>query len=161
MTSSTTPAWILTTVSDGASPGCDAVREWLREYNWSTNRDFMEKREWPEHHAQPLALLASVDSGTVGGLFAETQFAWLRISIMAVAAKWRSRGVGAGLLAEAERQACARGCKYAYVDTMDYQAPGFYLAHGYAIAGEIPDWDSHGHRKLYLTKQLSLPAGTA
>ena len=52
------------------------------------------------------------------------------------------------------RQATARGCKYAYVDTMDYQAPDFYRAHGFAIVGEIPDWDSHGHKKFYLSKCL-------
>ncbi len=90
----------------------------------------------------------------MGGLFAETQLAWLRIFIMAVAPEWRSRGVGAALLAEAERQAIARGCKYAYVDTMEYQAPHFYLARGFTTVGEIPDWDSRGHSKLYLSKRL-------
>jgi ribosomal protein S18 acetylase RimI-like enzyme len=67
---------------------------------------------------------------------------------------WRSRGIGAELLAEACRQAVALGCRYAYVDTMEYQAPRFYLAHGFEIVGRIPDWDSHGHAKLHLTKRL-------
>lgn len=94
----------------------------------------------------------------MGGLFAETQLSWLRISIMAVSPEWRSQGIGAALLAEAEREAIVRGCKYAYVDTMQYQAPRFYLAHGFVIAGQIPDWDSHGHAKLYLSKRLDEPA---
>jgi GNAT superfamily N-acetyltransferase len=102
-----------------------------------------------------LVLLATTDEHVVGGLLAETQLAWLRISLMAVNPAWRSRGIGGALLAEAERQALARGCRHAYADTMEYQAPRFYLAHGFAIAGEVPDGDSHGHRKLYLSKQLT------
>jgi len=27
----------------------------------------------------------------------------------------------------------------------------FFLAHGNLVAEEIPDWDSHGHRKFSLT----------
>ena len=86
-------------------------------------------------------LLARADAAVVGGLFAETQFAWLRISVMAIAPEWRSQGIGTALLAEAQRQATTRGCRYAYVDTMEYQAPRFYLAHGFQIVGEIPDWE--------------------
>ena len=141
-------------VADTSAPGSDLVRQWLREHNWAANPQFMELLHQPEHDARPLVLLASADSNVVGGLFAETQLSWLRISIMAVSPEWRSRGIGAALLADAERQAIVRGCKYVYVDTMGYQAPRFYLAHGFDIVGRIPDWDSHGHDKLYLSKRL-------
>jgi GNAT superfamily N-acetyltransferase len=150
----TSTDWGIASAPDTAAPGCDLVRQWLREHNWSANPDFMEQLQRPEHEAQPLVLLANAGSALVGGLFAETQLAWLRISIMAIDPAWRSRGIGAGLLAEAERQALARGCKYAYVDTMEYQAPRFYTAHGFAVVGEIPDWDSAGHAKFYLSKCL-------
>lgn len=146
--------WSIASVPDPSAPGCDLVRQWLREYNLSANPAFMEQVQQPEHQARPLVLLASDGSHVVGGLFAETQLAWLRISIMAVHPDSRSQGIGTALLAEAERQAMARGCKYIYVDTMEYQAPRFYLAHGFTTAGEIPDWDSHGHSKLHLWKRL-------
>ena len=154
MTNPTNIAWNLTTVPDTSAPGCDLVCQWLREYNWAVNPDYMEQLHQTEHEARSLVLLANVDSRVVGGLFAETQFAWLRISIMAVSPECRSRGIGAALLAEAERQAMARGCRYAYVDTMEYQAPRFYLARGFVIVGRIPDWDSRGHAKLYFSKRL-------
>lgn len=147
-------AWSLTSVADTSAPDCDLVCQWLREHNWAMNPGFMEQLQQPEYNAQSLVLLATVDSRVIGGLFAETQFAWLRISIMAVSPEWRSRGVGAALLAAAERQAIARGCEYVYVDTMEYQAPRFYLAHDFRIVGQIPDWDSRSHTKLYLTKRL-------
>lgn len=146
--------WTLTNVTDTSAPDCDLVRQWLREHNWAANPHFMQKLQQPEHEAKPLVLLAKVADRVVGGLFAETQLSWLRISIMAVSPESRSQGIGAALLAEAERQAIDRGCKHAYVDTMEYQAPRFYLAHGFAVVGEIPDWDSHGHSKLHLTKSL-------
>src|SRR5687767_8378087 len=106
--------WSLSTVADTSSPGCDLVRQWLREYNWIANPGFMARLQEPEYQARSLVLLATGDSCVVGGLFAETQLAWLRISIMAVSPEWRSQGIGAALLGEAERQAVARGCKYAY-----------------------------------------------
>jgi GNAT superfamily N-acetyltransferase len=146
--------WELIVEHEAESPNSDLVRRWLREHNWSTNADFLRRREQSEHQVLPLILLAAIDGCTVGGLLAETQFSWLRISIMAVCPEKRSLGIGASLLDEAERQAVTRGCKYAYVDTMDYQAPQFYRAHGYRIAGQIDDWDSHGHAKFFLTKLL-------
>jgi GNAT superfamily N-acetyltransferase len=151
---SASTTWSIASVADNSAPGCDAVREWLREHNWKVNPEFMEKIHQPRHEGWPLVLLATAESEVVGGLFAETQLAWLRISIMAVSPIWRSRGVGATLLAHAEREAAARGCLHAYVDTMDYQAPRLYLAHGYRVAGEIADWDSHGHCKYFFTKEL-------
>ena len=159
--SSTATTWSLTSVADTSAPGCDLVCQWLREHNWTMSPNFMEQRQQPEHQARPLVLLATADSRVVGGLFAETQFSWLRISIMAVSPEWRSRGIGAALLSEAEQQAVARGCKYAYVDTMDYQAPRFYQARGFGIVGQIPDWDSRGHAKLYFSKRLHESTGNA
>jgi len=68
----------------------------------------------------------------------------------------RSQGIGAALLAEAKRQAIARGCKYAYVDTMEFQAPRFYLAHGFAKVGEIPDWDSHRSSQILFLETTAM-----
>lgn len=144
--------------ADTAAAGCHLVRQWLREHNCAANPKFMELLQQPEHEVQTLVLLASNDMGVVGGLFAETRFAWLRISIIAVRPENRSQGIGAALLAEAERQAVARGCEHAYVETMEYQAPRFYLGHGYRVVGEIPNWDSQGHRKYFLTKNLATAA---
>ena len=141
--------------ADTSAAGCHLVRQWLREHNSAANPKFMELLQQPEHEVQTLVLLASNDTGVVGGLFAETRFAWLRISIIAVRPENRSQGIGAALLADAEREGAARGCEHAYVETMEYQAPRFYLAHGYRVVGEIPNWDSQGHRKYFLTKNLA------
>ena len=150
----TSLTWNLTSVADTSASDCDLVRQWLREHNGSVNPAFMEQLRQPVHASQPLILLTHANGNVVGGLLAETQLSWLRISIMSVHPEWRSKGIGAALLAEAEQLAVARGCKHAYVDTMDYQAPKFYLSHGFETVGQIPDWDSHGHSKMYFSKHL-------
>jgi predicted N-acetyltransferase YhbS len=89
-----------------------------------------------------------------GGLIGTTQLLWLKVEILSVASQFRRQGVGSRLMAIAEAEAVRRGCKYAYVDTMEYQAPSFYQALGYQIAGRLDDWDSHGHAKYFLKKTL-------
>lgn len=136
----------------------EAIYEALRAYNVERNGAFFAARERPEHAPRGLYVIARDGNGRViGGLTAETQFAWLRVSIMAVVAADRNQGTGRRLMAAAEEEAIRRGCRYAYVDTMDYQAPGFYQKLGYAVVGRLEDWDSHGHAKYFLVKQLVPP----
>lgn len=148
------PDWKLTTHARGDMAGCERVLQWLREHNQAVNGEFMRKLQQPEHQAVPLVVLAESSEGVIGGLLAETQLSWLRISIMAVDASFRFQGIGVALLQEAEKLAGQRGCKHAYVDTMSCQAPEFYLRNGYRLVGQIHDWDSHGHTKCFFTKSL-------
>ena len=97
------------------------------------------------------------DGVVIAGLFASTRFSWLKITLIATKQGQRSKGVGAALLTQAESTARERGCKYAYVDTMEYQAPAFYIRSGYRLAGTLEDWDSHGHKKLFFVKDLAAP----
>ena len=48
----------------------------------------------------------------------------------------------------------ARGPSRSYTDTLDYQAPQFYPACGYRESGRLPNWDSHGHDKIFFIKEL-------
>jgi GNAT superfamily N-acetyltransferase len=133
----------------------ESVKSVLRHHNQSSNPVWWEKTDQPENDARPLNLFAfSPDGDVVGGLFATTRFLWLKIDIMTTRVDRRGSGIGRGLLAKAETVAMDRGCKYAYVETMEYQAPRFYSKAGYTTVGTLDDWDSHGHKKFLFVKNL-------
>jgi ribosomal protein S18 acetylase RimI-like enzyme len=136
----------------------EAVYGMLRAYNRASSPEFYSARELPGNAPQPLNVVALDEQGIVlGGLIAETQFAWLKVFYLVVAPEHRHRGIGRRLMELAEQEATTRGCRYAYVDTMDYQAPAFYRKLGYQLAGKLDDWDSHGHAKCFFTKRLVGP----
>ena len=142
-------------VDDPGDVLIEAVNYELRTYNQTSNPTFWVERAKSENQADPLKLFAfAEDRSVIGGLFATTQFLWLRIDIMATKEDQRRQGVGRALFSSAEQIARERGCRYAFTDTMDYQAPAFWEKVGFKVAGEIDDWDSHGHKKLYFTKDL-------
>ncbi len=133
----------------------DDVKALLRAYNRSRNPVFFAARDLPENAARPLCVFArGADGACVGGLIGETAFAWLHVEILVVHEDHRGCGIGAELMRLAETEAAGRGCRYAVLDTMSYQAPGFYEKVGYRVAGRFDDWDSHGHTKFYFTKTL-------
>ena len=137
-------------------PEKDRVYFWLREFNYSRNGDFMRSLELGETQT-PLFLAARNSLGTiVGGLEGFLIHQWLRIGIMAVAPEHRQQGFGRDLVRRAEDIARDHGCFFSYIDTMSYQAPEFYASLGYLEVGRIENWDSHGHHKVFFTKNLRL-----
>ena len=127
----------------------------LRTYNRQANPAWYAARELPENEPQPLNLFAFDAAGQPrAGLFGEIVFLWLKVSILAVHHDYRRQGLGKQLMQRAEAIAVERGCQFAYVDTLETQAPEFYTRLGYQIVGRLDNWDSHGHAKLFLTKML-------
>ena len=80
------------------------------------------------------------DGTTWGGLRGIVVLYWLRIELLWVEKAARRKGLGAGLLAEAEVQARDLGAKNAGVETFEWQAPDFYLKQGYTEANRIDDY---------------------
>ena len=61
----------------------------------------------------------------------------------------RRHGLGARLLAAAEREAASRGCREVQLDTHDFQASGFYRHLGYSQIGELPGWPGDSVRIFF------------
>ena len=95
----------------------------------------------------------TADGEIIGGILGGTYWGWMYIDILWVAEKYRRQGIGTKLLSEAEKEAVRRGCHHVHLDTMSWQAPGFYRKHGYEVIGTLPDIPD-GHQKFLLMKAL-------
>ena len=89
----------------------------------------------------------------IGGIIGGTYWGWMHIDVLWVHENHRREGIGTKLLLEAEKEAVRRGCHHVHLDTMSWQAPGFYNKHGYEIIGILPDIPS-GYQKYLLMKKL-------
>jgi ribosomal protein S18 acetylase RimI-like enzyme len=80
----------------------------------------------------PLRLAAKDKQGrVVGGLNGDLSVGWLKINVAIVDEDLRGRGVGTLLLNAAEKFAADSGARGIWLETFDWQAPGFYKQHGY------------------------------
>jgi GNAT superfamily N-acetyltransferase len=144
---------LLSLNQDPTSGEQEQVLSWLRNFNTDSNPQFMRSLE--DGASQDFFIVARDDNGSViGGLRGAFLHSWLKVDVMAVSPDHRRQGVGRKLVEEAEAMAVHRGCQYSYVDTMSFQAPGFYFSLGYGEAGRLQNWDSHGHDKIFMTKTL-------
>lgn len=108
-----------------------------------------------DSNKQPLTLVLRDDEGAiVGGLIGACKWEWLYTEILAVTDDLRSQGWGRRLMEEAERLAIAAGCRYAWVETLSFQARPFYEKLGYRVFGELPDHPA-GQTRFFLAKPLT------
>jgi len=89
-----------------------------------------------------------------GGFWGCTTFSWLHVQLMLVPESLRAQGLGGALLRAAEREAQARACLGAYVDSFSFQAVEFYQKHGYRKFGELIDYPP-GYSQVYLSKKFA------
>jgi GNAT superfamily N-acetyltransferase len=105
----------------------------------------------------PITLLArGPDGAIVAGLIGGTYWGWLYVEILWVSEALRGQGCGSQLITQAEQIARERGCHHAHLDTMSFQAQGFYERHGYTVFGALDDLPL-GHRRIFLQKRLQAP----
>ncbi len=88
-----------------------------------------------------------------GGLVGEICWNWMEVKILMVDEDLRGGGHGTRLLQEAERIATGRGCDFIKLDTLSFQAKGFYEKHGYDVFGTL-DNVGRDHRHFYMKKDL-------
>ena len=89
----------------------------------------------------------------VGGVVGEFWAAVLYIQLFWIDQRMRGNSYGSKLVAAIEDEARRLGAKRAYVDTMSFQAPGFYRACGYEEFGSIEGYPG-GATRHWLTKAL-------
>ena len=113
----------------------------IRSYNRS-------KRETAE--SEPLNLYVEDEHGQLlAGLVAETFGNWLEIEYLFVKEGLRGQGIGSQLLQQAESEAKKRNCRFAFVNTYQFQAPAFYQKYGYQEVFTMKDYPYTGQRHYY------------
>jgi GNAT superfamily N-acetyltransferase len=89
----------------------------------------------PENYRPLVIVLSNPDTGGVlGGLWGETNFAYLHVDLLFVPEALRGTGLGRQILLQAEQEAIARARRGAWLDTHSFQARGFYERLGYAVS---------------------------
>ena len=117
------------------------IGDLIRSYNRS-------KREAAE--SEPLNIYVEDDSGELmAGLVAETFGNWLEIEYLFVKEELRRQGIGTQLLQQAESEAKKRNCRFAFVNTYQFQAPAFYQKYGYKEVFTLKDYPYTGQRHYY------------
>ena len=117
------------------------IGDLIRSYNRS-------KREVAE--SEPLNLYIEDEHGEImAGLVAETFGNWLEIEYLFVKEDIRGQGIGSQLLHQAESEAKKRNCRFAFVNTYQFQAPAFYQKHGYKEVFTLKDYPYTGQRHYY------------
>ena len=102
---------------------------------------------------RPLHVFLREGGATLGGLTGFTNWEWLYIDYLWLPSTLRGAGRGARLLAAAEEEARRRGCVHAHLYSYSFQAPGFYVKHGYAIYATLEGYPP-GERRVMLRKAL-------
>lgn len=102
-----------------------------------------------------LAVFVRDDAGAVvAGISGYTAWGWLYVQWLWVDEKLRGRRIAASMLDAAEREAIARGCHGAWIDTFNPTAAKVYERQGYRPFGAIPDFPV-GRSRIFLQKKIS------
>ena len=134
-----------TDADDGLS---DTLSERINDFNAETTGFDYGRRLGAAISGPDGSLEAGLTGWTWGGC-CYIEYLWVRADV-------RRAGLGSRLLAAAEVEAGARGCFQMIVFSHTFQAPGFYLRHGYVEYARTEN-SPRGHADIHFMKQL--PAG--
>jgi GNAT superfamily N-acetyltransferase len=109
----------------------------------------------PLHEVKKLASFARDENGRViGGALGRRWGRCAEIQELWVDAGSRGQGLGAQIVQAFETAAVAHGCTILYLETLSFQAPGFYARLGYRTV-YLHDVYPHGIVKHLMRKDLA------
>ncbi|MCP3474217.1 GNAT family N-acetyltransferase [Bradyrhizobium sp. CCGUVB1N3] len=112
------------------------------------NNERMGKQKY-KRLAISLKERGKIVGGIVGGVWTQVLF----IQLFWIEQKFRGKDHGTKLIAAIEDEARKIGATRSYLDTMSFQAPGFYRASGYEEFGAIDGYPG-GVTRHWFTKSL-------
>lgn len=122
----------------------DALVAGVREYNFENMG-----REQAKH----LTVIARDEKGKlIAGVSGRTIYQQFLINVVWVDKDNRGTGLGRLLMEQAEVEAKQQGCVAAQVDTLSFQAPGFYRKLGFEVVGKVTGFIGHPERYFFVKK---------
>ena len=117
----------------------------IEEYNFA---------HWEVKEKFPLAVvLFGEKNELLAGASARTFGYWLLIDNIWVDESLRGKNIGSQLLSELESAALKRGCEFALLDTLNFQARPFYEKFGYHVKWIQENYPKEGC-KFFMVKNL-------
>jgi GNAT superfamily N-acetyltransferase len=98
--------------------------------------------------------LVDENNQLIAGLYGEVYWDGLEIDRLWVNEAYRHTGLGTQMLNKALKFGRSRKVSHAHLTTFSFQAPEFYLKHGFKVVGEMVDMPP-GHSKFWLRKELN------
>ena len=136
----------ITREDDGPAADEEAVGEALHQFNLSHTG---------EQPYTPVRLFVRDENGAIaGGLMAVAHMEWMFVRILWLDERLRGGGHGAELVRRAEDAARELGCTGIWVDTFNFQAPGFYAKLGFEEFGRLDDHPA-GFTRHFFRKRLA------
>jgi len=115
---------------------------------------FFNEHVMGEPRDKEFSVFLKNDLGEIfGGVQAHFDTESVYVEALWVDEKLRKQGYGKKLLDAVEQEALKNGCGFSIVDTIDFQAEGFYLKSEYEPMGEIKKY-WHEHSRIFLRKTL-------
>lgn len=116
-------------------------------------REFNEAR-WEVKKKFPIALkMENEKAEIIAGAAAKTFGLWLLIDNIWVHEDYRGQNLGTRIVLQLEKAAIKRGCKYALLDTLNFQAEPFYKKYGYETTWVQKNYPETGC-KYFMIKNL-------
>ncbi|MEM6677473.1 MAG: GNAT family N-acetyltransferase [Pseudomonadota bacterium] len=114
---------------------------------------------YAETHRRPfdnryVSFEAKEDGAMIGGIHAYVLYGWCFIKLLAIEPGHRGKGLGETLMQQLEERMRAEGVIGLWVDTYEYQAPGFYERLGFTRYGTLEAAEPICNRH-YLYKRLT------
>jgi ribosomal protein S18 acetylase RimI-like enzyme len=124
----------------------EIIFQGLLEYNLARIEDKSHKE---------LGVYLQDEAGKIlAGLIGDTHGNWLFVKFLWVSEELRGQNIGSKILKQAEEVAKERGCKYAFLDTFSFQAPLFYIKHGYKEVFALEEYPITGKRYYFIKTLL-------
>ncbi len=116
--------------------------------------DKFNLQRWEVKEKVPLVLkVENAQGDIIAGVSAKTFGYWLLIENLWVSEELRKQNMGSKILLRLHEVALQRGCRFALLDTLNFQARGFYEKFGYRVQWTQEEYPKIGS-KFFMTKTL-------